>query len=116
MELTKIKSLYRFPFAEQTCTPPVVYFLCNKGKIVYVGQSTNVATRIQTHLNERLKVFTDVYFIPCHLNSLSKFESCLIRHFKPEYNFVRLHEATDEGISEVIRLLTEENVLVSVTN
>jgi hypothetical protein len=84
-ELLLIRNLYKLPL-EILNTPPGVYFLCDGSEIVYVGQSVNVANRIADHLNESVKYFDGVYFIPCHLSHLLHLESSMIRYFKPKYN------------------------------
>lgn len=106
--LSKIKSLYKYPYKEQTCIPPSVYFLCEKGKVVYVGQSVNLLARLQTHFNEGLKKFTDVYFVPVQINQLAKFETSLINHFQPEYNIVKSAHPTAleiaRGVVEILEM------------
>lgn len=98
LQLTRIKSLCKFPYAEYNiCTiPPVVYFLCREGKIVYIGQSNNFSLRIRAHKSDENKKFDEIYFFPCHMNLLNKVESSLIKEFQPEYNIkdVRLVEKT----------------------
>jgi len=84
-ELCKIKELYHLPI-EHISTPPGIYFLCKNGKIQYIGQAVNVASRVITHITEGLKDFDSVFFITCSINRLTQLESSLIRYFQPELN------------------------------
>jgi hypothetical protein len=107
LELSLIKNLYKLPL-ENISTPPGIYFLCQQGKIVYVGQSVNVAQRIVTHMTEKQKEFDEIYFIPCHPNNLNTFEAALIRFFAPKYN-ARFLGSTDED-REVFKRVCEQNI------
>jgi hypothetical protein len=108
-ELSLIKNLYKLP-VENINTPPGIYFLCLEGKIVYIGQSVNVAQRIVTHLNERQKEFNEVYFIPCHVNNLLTFEASLIRFFSPKYNSRSNIEAR-EGDKVIFDIVCNTNLV-----
>ena len=70
-----------------------VYFLIDKGKIVYVGKSDCIVTRIGAHIRDEKKIFDDFKFFssktffwmdsPKHLEYA---EAKCIRKFKPKYN------------------------------
>lgn len=62
-----------------------IYFLVSEGEIVYVGQSTNIASRIGNHAAER-KQFDSYYYQQCDSKSLDEMESAYIRKFKPRLN------------------------------
>jgi len=85
LELIAIRDLFELPMSRIT-TPPGVYFLCQDGKIMYIGQSVNVASRIVSHVKEKAKKFNSVFFIPCPINRLDDLEGALIRKYKPELN------------------------------
>ena len=60
-----------------------VYFLIKDQKVVYVGQSVNVYSRITQHANKKFEKFA---VIPCAKESLDVLESLYIHLFKPELN------------------------------
>jgi hypothetical protein len=61
-----------------------VYFLVHKKRIVYVGQSTNVFSRIFTHTQS--KTFDSYVFMPCEKDMLNKLESLYIHFLMPPLN------------------------------
>ena len=61
-----------------------VYLLLREGKVVYVGQSKNIYSRIQSH--RRTKDFTHFRILRCHPARLNYWEGKLIFDYKPEYN------------------------------
>lgn len=61
-----------------------VYFLRKADVIVYIGQSTNVYSRVATH--ERDKDFDSVTFVPCAKEQLDDLEGFYIRLIKPPLN------------------------------
>lgn len=61
-----------------------VYFLIRGGKIVYVGKSVNVHSRIATH--QKSKEFDKINFIECPEWCLHRLEQMYIRKFNPELN------------------------------
>jgi hypothetical protein len=63
-----------------------VYFLIREDEIVYVGQSKNCPSRIQTHINDKGKVFDSYTFIATHSDNLDFLESWYIYAFNPKYN------------------------------
>ncbi len=64
--------------------PPCIYFLIREHKVVYVGQTTSLASRIQSHLND--KVFDDVLYLPIPRDNLDEVERQFIISLRPEYN------------------------------
>ncbi|HEX2598114.1 MAG TPA: GIY-YIG nuclease family protein [Terriglobales bacterium] len=60
-----------------------IYFLIQKGKVVYVGQSVSIATRVEQHKD---KSFDAVSVIPCKLAHLDALESLYIHMLRPKYN------------------------------
>jgi len=65
--------------------PSCVYFLCQNGLIVYVGQTTNIAQRIGEHLSSG-KIFDEVFTLPIHPSRLRNVEDHYIALFDPIYN------------------------------
>jgi hypothetical protein len=63
-----------------------VYFLCLKGKVVYVGKSRNVVVRIHAHLDDRRKRFDSAYYILLPSCQTDEAERTFISHFKPVLN------------------------------
>lgn len=61
-----------------------VYFLIQDKRIVYVGQSTNVFSRIFTHIGS--KKFDSYVYIPCEKEKLDKLESLYIHFLSPPLN------------------------------
>jgi len=61
-----------------------VYFLIKNERIVYVGQSVNVYSRIAEHYKN--KFFSDVFSVPCPRSNLDVLESMYIHTFKPDLN------------------------------
>lgn len=64
-----------------------VYFLISSGKIVYVGQTTNLAYRLGTHLNSN-KTFDRYSFININEGELLEVEKRYIKKMKPKYNII----------------------------
>lgn len=65
-----------------------VYFLTNKGKIVYVGQSGDISKRIKQHIKEGIKIFDSFSFLKCGIRETSWQEARFINMYKPIYNKV----------------------------
>ena len=61
-----------------------VYFLVSLGKVMYVGQSTNVNVRIASHVST--KVFDSVAWVPCKEDKLDVLESLYIHCLRPPLN------------------------------
>lgn len=69
--------------------PPVnpgIYFLSWAGEIVYIGQSWDVATRIEGHRRAGAIRFDAASFIPCPREDLAAAEAALIRSLMPPGN------------------------------
>jgi hypothetical protein len=60
-----------------------IYFLIENNKIVYVGQSVNVFSRITNHWDKK---FDSYAWIPCEKNMLNKLESLYIYFLSPPLN------------------------------
>jgi hypothetical protein len=105
-ELHKIQDLYQIPI-EHISTPPGIYFLCKGKKIQYIGQATNVASRIVTHIKEGLKDFDKVLFITSPIRRLTEVETALIRYFRPPLNKTCQVSATDRDKVIVASIIYE---------
>ena len=60
-----------------------IYFLLKRKKVVYIGQSTNIVSRIKCHSN---KEFDSFRVICCKKSKLHGYEKRWIVRFKPKYN------------------------------
>ncbi len=65
--------------------PTGVYFLYLGGKLQYIGQSIEPASRLSQHRHSG-KVFDRAYIIPVPAFELDRVEGALIRHFRPPLN------------------------------
>lgn len=63
-----------------------VYFLVRNGRVIYVGQSTNVYGRVYYHMSQREKPFDSWCFVPCPPDRLDLIESLYIHSLKPKLN------------------------------
>lgn len=89
--LTHFESLYEYTPGEA----PVVYFLCANGKVVYVGQTTNLRARTKAHVMDG-KEFDRVLFMPVPRSDVDQVEQKLISTMKPKYNLA--HAGRAEGV------------------
>lgn len=69
-----------------------VYFLIENDKVVYVGQSLNIFSRVMQHVQN--KKFARVAYIPCSQDQLDAIESLYIHALKPKLNG-RVHNNPD---------------------
>lgn len=61
-----------------------IYFLIKESKIVYIGQSINLLSRLGSHTK---RIDFDKYtFVKCAKEHLNDVESALISRFNPEHN------------------------------
>lgn len=63
-----------------------VYALLDKGVCVYVGQSSNIPSRLHQHLREGVKDFDDYRIYFC--KNRKQLESDMIRILRPKYNIM----------------------------
>lgn len=63
-----------------------IYFLIDKGEVVYVGQTTNGLSRPFAHYD---KEYDTVKAIPCHREMLDQEEDHYICKYSPKYNKCR---------------------------
>ena len=64
-----------------------VYLLYRKKRIVYIGQSCDIRSRVNSHKgNASKKRFDEVRILKCRKNRRLYWESYLIRKYQPEYN------------------------------
>jgi hypothetical protein len=61
-----------------------VYFLIDKTRVVYVGQSIKVIARVLEHVGS--KRFNQFTFIPCAVDDLDRIESLYIHMLRPPLN------------------------------
>jgi len=66
-----------------------IYFLWIENKIVYVGQSNNIISRVNTHFNDNKKNFDSYNYVEISyekVENLNNIESYYIHEFQPIYN------------------------------
>ena len=63
---------------------PLVYFLCKENRIVYIGQTVNIWSRIPCHIKD--KNFDRIFYMDVRKEDLNKTENALIEYYDPEYN------------------------------
>ena len=69
------------------------YFLLNKRKIVYVGVSTCIYTRLKQHKIENLKEWDSVKYIKEHdRNKALEMENYYIKKYRPKYNIIGIKD------------------------
>ena len=76
-----------------------VYFLFDKGELVYIGESDNLFRRIGQHIYEKRKVFDAFEIYPCA--DRKRLEGFLIRLLHPKYNI-------SEGMSDWTPLIKDD--------
>ncbi len=81
--LKDIKGVNQFKYKNLDC----VYFLMKGKRIVYIGQTTDLPSKIKFHRSDNVKNFDKIFYIidkdRYYLNSV---ERQYIQKFKPKYN------------------------------
>jgi hypothetical protein len=84
-----------------------IYFLCELGQVVYIGQSVNIGSRISDHRNS--KDFDRVFLFPWPRFDLDRLEAALIKVLRPPLNGTfATSEPTDAELELVNSLTTKE--------
>jgi hypothetical protein len=67
-----------------------IYFLRQKTKIVYIGETTSFLTRVSQHFNEATKIFDNVSFEIFSGSTKERrvYEKKLIQRYRPKYNVI----------------------------
>lgn len=65
---------------------PAVYFLCLKGRIIYVGSTSNIAQRIARHREDRRVFDSAIYFHCLNIAGARSAEKEFIKSLKPDFN------------------------------
>jgi len=73
---------------------PSVYFLFEKGVLVYIGKSIHLSSRIRQHRDT--KVFDEIYHIPIEERMLESVETALITFFQPKLNICKKRAMTEK--------------------
>jgi excinuclease UvrABC nuclease subunit len=89
MDFDELKSIRKEPKK-----PSGIYFLWSGDEIIYVGQSVNVYTRVDNHVNQNnlsnrlltAEDITHVSIISCEETHLDVTEALYINKFKPRCN------------------------------
>lgn len=95
-----------------------VYFLCEDGKVNYVGQSKDIKARIRTHRREKSKPFESVFGIKLPQEQLVRIEGMFITLLCPKYNMNGGHslKAIDRAMEQEFRLKEKRADKKTVTN
>lgn len=77
-----------------------IYALINKEEVVYIGQSSHLQNRIETHINEGLKEFDHwaiAHKFPPNTErkEIEKREQRYIKIFKPKYNITHNQKSSE---------------------
>lgn len=72
-----------------------VYFLFHNERLVYIGKSLNIQTRISNHITENVKLFTSFSFVKNSPRNISALEEAYIEAYKPKYNIICNDEFSD---------------------
>ena len=88
-----------------------VYFLLNKGEIVYIGQSVHVRTRVDMHRQEKKIEFDAVAYVLCDKKDLDFLESMYIYKFSPccNGNTQQGSKAAPVSIQQIYDLIKDKN-------
>lgn len=65
-------------------TCPCIYFLCRENRIVYIGQTVNLASRLGQHVMS--KHFDRIFYFEVAARDLKELEAELIEYYDPELN------------------------------
>ena len=85
-----------------------IYFLKQKNKVVYVGQSINIYRRVEQHKD---KIFDSYDFIECDKNLLNSNEEFFILAYNPIYNKKRAEivvGSNDEKVCKKLKKIKKE--------
>lgn len=63
-----------------------IYFLYKDNALLYIGQTTNIISRISNHFS--FSIYDKVRLIECDIDKLKHYEYRLIKYFKPSLNTV----------------------------
>jgi len=92
-----------------------IYFLLSNGEIVYVGQSTDVDSRIAGHVSatkKNKKEFDSAFWIEVPEHDLGPYEGAFIRALAPRYNWTAPKDvARDAEILALYGMAPDANAL-----
>jgi hypothetical protein len=80
-----------------------IYFLCQYGQLVYIGQSVQLASRISTHRAH--KEFDRIFFLPWPRFDLNRIETALIKILRPPLNGTFKDSEATEADRELLKRL-----------
>ena len=81
VSIREIENLRTLPHYNMT---PAIYFLVEEDTVVYIGQSTNPASRVAAHGST--KIFDRGFILPVPRSALNGVEGALIRLLQPKLN------------------------------
>lgn len=66
---------------------PSVYWLCYKGKVLYIGQTTDILQRVFSHRSYWTRDFDEIFYLPIEdEKERTRLEHQLIAEFNPPLN------------------------------
>jgi hypothetical protein len=74
-----------------------IYFLIRNGQIIYIGQTTNLKSRICSHKCFPAYYFDSFRYIECREKNLRKYETRWLQKFRPKLNGY-LYDGKRKGI------------------
>ena len=88
-----------------------VYKYVANNEIVYIGQSTDLRSRIRQHKNDKLKnLQATIYYFEClNKTAMNSWEYNLINKYHPKYNVALKNQETSINIQEPEWILYQEN-------
>ena len=104
MEKKEFDFSYRLKDVYLSC----VYFLLNRGKVVYVGKTEKGLLRILSHCTN--KVFDEIRIKKVALSKLDEAETKYIAEYNPKYNSLLTNAYSSTRIKQILK--TEYNVVV----
>ena len=83
---TQLLNIRRIKSVPHTMLKSGIYFLLDKGKVTYVGQSVNLIQRLGAWALSRAIDFNKIQYINVEKDNLNEIEEAFIRFFRPKHN------------------------------
>ena len=82
-----------------------IYFLISKNEIVYVGQSCEILSRVETHRKQNKKIFDSFSYFEYDFDNLDNIEAYFIFKLKPKYNVTIPENDTYKTLHQIKNIL-----------
>lgn len=95
-----------------------IYKYVNGDTIEYIGETTDLARRIEQHKKDKLKNFKGkIYYFECpNKTAMDSWEYCLINKYHPKYNAALKDIKTNINIEEPEWILYMDNAITYSSN